>query len=253
ADPAAFDALSAWLATLLYAVQIYCDFSGYSDMAVACAAMLGYELCINFDAPYFSASVTEFWRRWHISLSTWLRDYLYIPLGGNRGSTLFTWRNLAITMLLGGLWHGAGWNFVIWGGLHGLGLIAHRVWSASAPDRTQRRRLPPLLGTALTLWFVCLCWIFFRAESLPDASAALRAYTLFQSPGSRELLGADTPLALVALAVLTALHFASHRGLLRPIWRRPPTPAFVLGLAAAATLVLPFVPLSSQPFIYFQF
>ena len=109
-----------FIGVLFYAVQIYCDFSGYTDMAIATARLLGYELTANFNFPYFAANITEFWRRWHISLSTWLRDYLYIPLGGNRGSKLFTYRNLMLTMLLGGLWHGASWNFVIWGGLHGI-------------------------------------------------------------------------------------------------------------------------------------
>ena len=113
----------------LYAVQIYCDFSGYTDMAIAVARLLGYTLTINFNFPYFASSISDFWRRWHISLSSWLRDYLYISLGGNRGSKLFTYRNILLTMLLGGLWHGASWVFVLWGGLHGLGLIGHRQWS----------------------------------------------------------------------------------------------------------------------------
>src|SRR4029450_13690359 len=119
-DPARYDVMATWTGVLSYAVQIYCDFSGYSDMAIATAGMLGYQLTLNFDYPYFASNIAEFWRKWHISLSTWLRDYLYIPLGGSRGTKAFTYRNLMLTMLLGGLWHGASWTFVIWGGLHGL-------------------------------------------------------------------------------------------------------------------------------------
>ncbi|MEN8445884.1 MAG: MBOAT family O-acyltransferase, partial [Cyanobacteria bacterium J06555_13] len=141
ADPASFDALSAWIGVFSYTTQIYCDFSGYSDMAIACAGLLGYELCINFNFPYFASSVTDFWRRWHISLSTWLKDYLYIPLGGNRGGQLFTYRNLLITMVLGGLWHGAAWTFVVWGALHGGALVVHREWRRFAADRFSRRHV----------------------------------------------------------------------------------------------------------------
>ena len=137
AQPEAYTALAAWTAVLFFAVQIYCDFSGYSDMAIACAGMLGYRLGENFDAPYLASNITAFWRRWHISLSSWLRDYLYIPLGGNRGSRLTMYRNILLTMILGGLWHGARWNFVIWGALHGIALIAHKEW-----QRRRARRSP---------------------------------------------------------------------------------------------------------------
>ena len=123
AHPQNYDAASSWIGVSLYAVQIYCDFSGYTDMAIAVAGLLGYSLTINFNFPYFASSITDFWRRWHISLSSWLRDYLYISLGGNRGSLLFTYRNILLTMLLGGLWHGASWVFVLWGGLHGAALL----------------------------------------------------------------------------------------------------------------------------------
>src|SRR5256714_766296 len=120
---------SAWVAVLFYAIQIYCDFSGYTDMAIATAGLLGYQLPVNFRFPYFAANISDFWHRWHISLSSWLRDYLYIPLGGNRGRAWFVYRNIMITMLLGGLWHGGAWTFVIWGGLHGLALVVHRAWT----------------------------------------------------------------------------------------------------------------------------
>src|SRR6266480_130995 len=127
--PAAFTATSAWIAVLFYAIQIYCDFSGYTDMAIAAARLLGYQLPTNFQFPYFARNVSDFWGRWHISLSSWLRDYLYIPLGGNRGSRGFAYRNVMITILLGGRWHGAAWTFVIWGALHGTALLNHREWT----------------------------------------------------------------------------------------------------------------------------
>ena len=163
AAPASYDAASAWAAMLCYAVQIYCDFSGYTDMAIAIARSLGYELTPNFAFPYLSRNVAEFWRRWHISLSTWLRDYLYISLGGNRGSRLFTARNLMLTMLLGGLWHGAAWTFVAWGALHGLALVVHREWSRRAPAPRPSLRL---FATALTFAFVVLAWVPFRASDV---------------------------------------------------------------------------------------
>src|SRR5262249_53516130 len=167
-----------------YALQIYCDFSGYTDIAIGSALLLGIVLPKNFDSPYKSRSLQEFWHRWHISLSSWLRDYLYIPLGGSRGGPTKTYRNLMITMLLGGLWHGASWNFVVWGALHGAALAATRMWQRRreargepAPDPsasvTVSLRAPsfPLevLKGILTFHYVCLAWIFFRAEGFARA------------------------------------------------------------------------------------
>jgi alginate O-acetyltransferase complex protein AlgI len=148
-----------WAGVLAYTFQIYCDFSGYSDMAIGVARMIGYDLPENFHMPYLSGNVAEFWRRWHITLSSWLRDYLYIPLGGNRSGVVRTNINLLLTMVLGGLWHGASWNFVVWGGLHGLALIAHRSWHARG------LRMGRSAGTLLTFFFVMLCWVPFRSTS----------------------------------------------------------------------------------------
>jgi alginate O-acetyltransferase complex protein AlgI len=159
-------AFDAWVGVVAYAFQIYFDFSGYSDMAVGLALMLGFVLIQNFDSPYKSRSITEFWRRWHISLSTWLRDYLYIPLGGNRKSELRTYANLMTVMLLGGLWHGASWNFVIWGGIHGSVLALERAAGKLNP----LRRLPVPLQVAFTFGIVCLSWVFFRAQTLSQAT-----------------------------------------------------------------------------------
>ncbi len=242
--PAAFEAAAAWRATLGYAAQIYCDFSGYSDMAIACAALLGYRLALNFDFPYFAVSIQDFWRRWHISLSSWLRDYLYIPLGGSRGSRLFRARNLMLTMLLGGLWHGAAWTFVVWGGLHGLALVAHRAWGAVG------QRLPGgrVLGTLLTFWFVCVCWIFFRAADFGDAAEALRGFVLFQG-GEEALAGLSWSLlgGLAAAHAVTRWTGAAER------LRALPPPLFGLLLGALTALALAFTPVTYQPFIYFQF
>jgi alginate O-acetyltransferase complex protein AlgI len=161
--------LEAWYGVTAYAFQIYFDFSGYSDMAIGLGLMMGFVFAKNFDAPYRSQSITEFWRRWHISLSTWLRDYLYVPLGGNRKGPGRTYVNLFLVMLIGGLWHGAAWNFVIWGGLHGLLLAAERVRGKAA----LYGRLPAPVRVATTFGIVLVTWVFFRATDLPHAVAYL--------------------------------------------------------------------------------
>ena len=166
AAPENYSAYSAWAASLCYAGQIYCDFSGYSDMAIAVSRLLGYELCQNFAFPYFSASITEFWRRWHMSLSSWLRDYLYISLGGNRGSKLFTYRNLMLTMVLGGLWHGASWTFVLWGAMHGIALIIHREWSRVTAAMAGVAKVMKFIAVPLTVFWVLLTWVPFRANDI---------------------------------------------------------------------------------------
>ena len=179
----AFDAVSlgtgdAWLGAVAYSFQIYFDFSGYSDMAIGLGLMLGFTFPINFDSPYKSRSITEFWRRWHITLSTWLRDNLYIPLGGNRFGESRTYLNLLVVMLLGGLWHGASWNFVIWGGLHGLFLALERL----NKGRGLFFYLPGPFQIAATFLLVTLSWIFFRAKSLPDATSYFGALLGLASP-----------------------------------------------------------------------
>ena len=162
--------LTAWGGTIAFAMQIFFDFSGYTDIAIGCAALLGFHFPENFRRPYLAASVTEFWRRWHISLSTWLRDYLYIPLGGNRGGAARTYRNLMLTMLLGGLWHGASWNFVIWGGYHGALLSGERLLGVGV---ARFKWLHPL-RVVLTFGLVSIGWVFFRAANFPDACFVLK-------------------------------------------------------------------------------
>ncbi len=263
--PWKYNSYSAWIGVLFYAVQIYCDFSGYTDMAIATARLLGYELTINFNFPYFSKNISEFWTRWHISLSTWLRDYLYIPLGGNRGSKLFTYRNLMLTMLLGGLWHGASWNFVIWGGMHGLALIVQREWQRlTAKAGATFQKVMAWLSVPLTFYWVCLTWIFFRATTVyvqfdPDkhvvatgfqiARTTLKSFVLFSSNG-RKSFGVH---CLTLFAGLALMHWLCSRGFLATWWRRLPDWAYSALLGVGVAIALFFVPEHYKPFIYFQF
>lgn len=171
--PSAYSGISILCAIVSYTIQIYCDFSGYSDMAIGIAEIFGYELCQNFNVPYISKNPTEFWKRWHISLSSWLQEYLYISLGGNRKGTLRTYINLLITMFLGGLWHGASWTFVVWGILHGMGLVIHKLW-LKYKKTTRSSIYKDMLCISLNLVFVMICWVFFRAETLEDAIVILQ-------------------------------------------------------------------------------
>jgi alginate O-acetyltransferase complex protein AlgI len=248
ADPGHYTAGSIAISVVLYAIQIYCDFSGYTDMAIASAGLLGYRLTKNFAHPYFADGVTDFWRRWHISLSSWLRDYLYISLGGNRGGTLMTYRNLMLTMILGGLWHGASWNFVIWGTLHGLALVVEREIARA------RRHLGfvaelPALTIALTFGWVCLAWIFFRAPSLSSALGMARSVLTLSSPGSLEL----NPSLILVIAGLGFVHWLESRRLISNALAALSAPAFYATAGACAGLIPAFVPLVYRPFIYFQF
>ena len=256
ANPRSYGVASAWIGVLLYAVQIYCDFSGYTDMAIAVARLLGYTLTINFNFPYFASSISDFWRRWHISLSSWLRDYLYISLGGNRGSKLFTYRNILLTMLLGGLWHGASWVFVLWGGLHGIGLIVHRQWLRRAPRLTGIFDAPraaslawSLFSVALTFYFVCVCWIYFRSGDLHKASIVVRRFVQLKGSGPQTL----DPKLWWLLGGLAFVHWLNYRRVFATWWRRLPDPIFAAAYGAGWAVVLPFIPAQYVPFIYFQF
>ncbi|MFM1770649.1 MAG: Peptidoglycan O-acetyltransferase [Verrucomicrobiota bacterium] len=242
--------LEAWYGAAAYAFQIYFDFSAYSDMAIGLGLMLGWVFAKNFDSPYQSRSLTEFWRRWHLSLSTWLRDNLYIPLGGNRLGEARTYGNLAITMLLGGLWHGASWNFVIWGGLHGGLLALERLQG----DHAWTRRLPAPLQTALTFVFVLFTWVFFRATDLPSALHYCQAMLGFgpQQPGQDLLAG-------LIYQPYYLLSFAAAAGV---VWGAPQTWDFTRRLTwpkaafCAVILLLALAVMETQafnPFIYFIF
>jgi alginate O-acetyltransferase complex protein AlgI len=247
-----YDAHALLTATIAFYGQIYFDFAGYSSMAIGTARLFGYRFPPNFNYPYRAASVTEFWRRWHMSLSFWLRDYLYIPLGGNRGGSLFVCRNLMITMLLGGLWHGAAWNYVVWGALHGVGLCANKLW------RETRRRLPmpievhsnwSVAAVVLTQLWVMLAWVFFRCDSTAQAIEVLAAiFGLRSHPGLPVLPVEGCILAIIAIDHL--LGSTRLRLSLSPRWAG----AFAWsGLGALFALGLAAMPVVQKPFIYFQF
>jgi len=247
-------AVSLVLGAYAFALQIYGDFSGYSDIARGSARLLGVELLVNFEQPYLSRTITEFWQRWHISLSSWLRDYLYIPLGGNRGTRWSTYRNLLLTMVIGGLWHGAAWTFVVWGTLHGVFLVAHRAvvgrraaHAATHQDLVLGRDLVRIFAT---FNLVCFAWIFFRASTFSEAFAYLK--------GIITLRGGSVDQSFVVLFVLGAIFMfgvdvlqrrgATHTPMLQwnPAWQ-----GAAYGLAVVFIVI--FSGTKPVPFIYFRF
>ena len=284
--PMQYSALECYVAVLCYAVQIYCDFSGYTDIAIGSALLLGVRFPLNFNAPYKAADIADFWHRWHISLSTWLRDYLYIPLGGNRKGKRRTYVNLMLTMLLGGLWHGANWTFVVWGGLHG-GLLAvtryYQEWKKGRRRRRQaatenesstatadehgyreRMRADPriadrrfgraqifhMVKVLLTFHFVCVAWIFFRS---PDFA---RAWLMFSRIGTLSHYHPNlAPTVLAVLAVGLVTHWAPERWYVaaRQAFIRLPAPAQGLALFCAALALRKVATAKAVPFVYFQF
>ena len=240
-----------------YALQIYCDFSGYSDMAIGIALLLGFRFNINFDSPYQSATITEFWRRWHISLSSWLKDYLYISLGGNRKGKIRQYLNLIITMFLGGLWHGASWNFVLWGMFHGVALALHKAWMSITGRKKgeQSHGIRRVFGVIITFHFVCFCWIFFRNADIHNSMDMLRQiFTVFRPQLFPQLIeGYWEVFALMLLGFL--LHFAPDRwenAVCRGVIRLPFLGKAVL-MVAMIYLVIQMKSSEIQPFIYFQF
>jgi len=251
ARPDIYSSATLWLATFAYAVQIYTDFAGYSAMAIGSTQMLGLFIPPNFNAPYASLSVTEFWRRWHISLSSWLREYLYFPLGGNRRGRVRQAVNLMVVMLLAGLWHGAAWTFVVWGGLHGAALVVHKVWS---DRRGLRPAIPVAVGSVLawsgTWLFVSLAWVFFRSSDLPTALSILgRVWGLGPAQGVEWIATS----AVILVPVVLAASIAYARGLvgIGPVRLGSFRGAFI-ATALLIALVL-FWPTVSSPFIYLQF
>jgi alginate O-acetyltransferase complex protein AlgI len=247
--PGDYNGASIVAATVLYAIQIYCDFSGYTDMAIATAKLLGYDLTINFRHPYFSTSISDFWRRWHISLSSWLRDYLYISLGGNRGGRLIAYRNLMITMVLGGLWHGASWNFVIWGTLHGGALILHKEYARHRPEALTRHPAYQAGAMLLTFWWVCLAWIFFRAADLSVATELARGFVTVSGTGAGDIVRWAGPVVLG----LALLHALEARRLISDALLSLGRPAFYALAGTASGVALALTPIAYRPFIYFQF
>jgi D-alanyl-lipoteichoic acid acyltransferase DltB (MBOAT superfamily) len=247
----ATDFRSAWLGTLAFAGQIFCDFAGYSTCAIGAALCLGFELPINFHFPYAATGFSDFWRRWHISLSSWLRDYLYIPLGGNRAGVPRARLNLMITMLLGGLWHGASWNFVLWGALHGIFLIVER------PFLPWVARVDGLAGRAMislaTFTLVCVAWVPFRAPSL-DASLAMLSSMLLGTAreGALVVSSADQSIVLATISCLLVIHFLLRDVDFYSVLDRVPWWIRSL-LLAAMGLAIVTMPGEDRSFIYFQF
>jgi D-alanyl-lipoteichoic acid acyltransferase DltB (MBOAT superfamily) len=235
---------AAWAACAAYTLQIYFDFSGYSDMAIGIARMFGLRLPFNFDAPYRAVSVRDFWRRWHMTLSRFLRDYLYVPLGGNRRGAARQVVNVVLTMLLGGLWHGAAWTFVAWGGLHGAALAVNHLWHDHAP------RLPRALGWALTLLFVMAAWVLFRAPDFATAGRMLAAMATLPPEAGAALRRDDAAVMAVAFAVATLGPTSQASALAR----LRPSPWLAVPVAGALIYVLLLIGGRAQnAFIYFQF
>jgi alginate O-acetyltransferase complex protein AlgI len=252
ANPRGYSGFENLMAIYGYGLQIFCDFSGYSDIAIGIGRMMGFDLGINFDKPYRSASITEFWRRWHISLSSWLRDYLYIPLGGNRRGRVRTYLNLLLTMLIGGLWHGASWRFVVWGGLHGVALAVHRLLGGKAePPKPLWRRI---LGWFITFHFVLLLWVFFRAKDFETAMqvfAQLRNVDIAYAMPFVEV----RPLLVGLLGIGYGLHFMPMRWVqaVEARFIRLPWAVQLVVFILTVQLILQMRQAYVQPFIYFQF
>jgi alginate O-acetyltransferase complex protein AlgI len=233
-----------------FAWQIYGDFSGYSDLARGSAQLLGFHFMVNFRQPYLAVSLQDFWHRWHISLSTWLRDYLYIPLGGSHGGEVKTYRNLMTTMLLGGLWHGANWTFVVWGALHGFVLSIEKFVFGHRKTHVEPHGLGKAIRLVITFHVVCLSWIFFRAQSFSDAFAMIRSLGQFQ--WSLDYAAAWLFLAILAglgLVMDLLLEYSGDEYVFQSKW---PVLRFGAAVSAMVTLIL-FAASGSHAFIYFQF
>jgi alginate O-acetyltransferase complex protein AlgI len=243
--PQNFSSTAVAAGVLAYSIQVYCDFSGYTDIAIGLAHLLGFRLAPNFNMPYSAANVSDFWRRWHISLSSWLRDYVYIPLGGNSGGFWRMNRNLMITMLLGGLWHGASWNFVLWGALHGFYLCVHRVYKLRPWFR-----LPHALNVLLCFSCVTLAWVPFRSHS-SAATAEIYRRLLGSYPGSSLPVAWSAFFVPMILVFLAHLVGARYQGL--KSYRELPGWWLGLSMGMVAFLALIFAPAFGEPFIYFQF
>ena len=255
ADSTAFSTGVLWMAAVAYAIQIYCDFSGYSDLALGTAHLLGYRLAINFNLPFSSLNYSELWRRWHISLSSWIRDYVFIPLGGSRGSEWRTARNLIVAFTLSGLWHGSNWNFVLWGLLNGLFLVIHRGfrrWCECRPqlDGVLKTAGGVSLRIALTFAAFTLLFVVFRHTTL--TSAALMLGRMFTPHAG---LGAPTPLVFfwTTVVVMFLIHVARRWDRPWHWWGLAPAPVQGIVYASVAILALILAPPASQAFIYFQF
>jgi D-alanyl-lipoteichoic acid acyltransferase DltB (MBOAT superfamily) len=253
--PAMFSGFENLMAVYGYGLQIYCDFSGYTDIAIGVALILGFRLPVNFNSPYKASSITDFWKRWHISLSRWLKDYLYISLGGNRKGKLRTYINLMITMLLGGLWHGAALRFIIWGGLHGAGLVFDRIRQSVFGETVRLKWLWRGVGIFVTFNFVNFCWIFFRCDSMDNVLIMLRQMIYSFSPGSfPDVLLAYGPVLILMLTGYI-IHFLPEmtKEAYRAVFIKIPVAAQLLIILVIASVLFQMRTTEVMPFIYFRF
>jgi D-alanyl-lipoteichoic acid acyltransferase DltB (MBOAT superfamily) len=255
-QPNLYSGFENLMAVYGYTIQIYCDFSGYTDIAIGLALLMGYHLPLNFRSPYKSESITDFWRRWHISLSSWLKDYLYISLGGNRKGKFRQYLNLFLTMLIGGLWHGANLRFILWGGLHGLALAFHKGWMAIFPSKEEKSSIfSKLIFGILTFHFVAFCWIFFRAPSSDIAFQVLdRIGNHFDTALIMDVLYGYRKVFLVILLGYV-LHLLPDDWTIRLQEKVTNISIFILAPIIAIFVILVYQAISGaiQPFIYFQF
>ncbi len=253
--PAMYSGFENLTAIYGYGLQIYCDFSGYTDIAIGLALILGFRLPVNFNSPYKASDVSDFWKRWHISLSRWLKDYLYIPLGGNRKGKLRTHLNLMVTMLLGGLWHGAALKFLIWGGLHGTGLVINKIWYSLVGHSSGNGRYRKAIAVFITFNFVSFCWIFFRAPDLQSVGIMVKQITGSFSPGSWLTVLPSYSTVFILIITGYLIHFLpekvkeSYRGL----FIRVPLAAQMLVAILVAVLMYQMRSSEVMPFIYFRF
>jgi alginate O-acetyltransferase complex protein AlgI len=253
--PAMYSGFENLMAVYGYGLQIYCDFSGYTDIAIGLGLILGFRLPVNFNSPYKAAGIGDFWKRWHISLSRWLKDFLYIPLGGNRKGKFRTHINLLITMLLGGLWHGASIRFVIWGLLHGIGLVINRIWNSIFGDRLKAGRIGRAIAVFITFQFVSFCWIFFRAPDMSGVNMMLNQIINSFSPGSYMTVIPAYGSVFLLIAAGYAIHFLPERikesG--RGLFIRIPLIIQLLFVMLVAILLYQMKTTDVMPFIYFRF
>jgi len=254
-SPLSYSGFENLMAMYGYALQIYCDFSGYTDIAIGIALVLGFRLPVNFNSPYKATSITDFWHRWHISLSTWLRDYLYISLGGNRKGKLRTNVNLMITMLLGGLWHGANLKFIVWGGIHGVVLVFEKLFKRNIRHEAKRSNIKRFISFLITFHVVCFAWIFFRAENFTAAIAMIRQ--IFTRIGLSSI-----PQVMVAysnvfwlMLIGFVIHWLPYTLVERVRGAFINSPVWVKGIITIAVtiLIVQFQSSALQPFIYFRF
>jgi D-alanyl-lipoteichoic acid acyltransferase DltB (MBOAT superfamily) len=253
--PSIYSGFENLMAVYGYGLQIYCDFSGYTDIAVGLGLILGFRLPVNFNSPYKASSIADFWKRWHISLSRWLKDYLYIPLGGNRRGKIRTNINLIITMLLGGLWHGAALRFVIWGALHGIGLVINRIWNYFFGNRFKQGRIGRTIAVFVTFQFVSFCWIFFRAPDIDSAHTMINQIIENFSPGSYMTVLPAYSSAFLLMFVGYIIHFLPERvkESYRGLFIRIPLIAQLVVIMLVAILLYQMRTTDVMPFIYFRF